>query len=142
LPAAVFFGEGGARVSLSGGQEAFFEGHENAFGVLGGAPAGKIRYDNLKSAVAQVIGFSRSRVETGRWTVFRSHWGLDAFYCQPGIAGAHEKGGVEGQIGWFRRNHLVPVPDVPSIKALNAMIDAWDAGDEARPRSTAAVGHH
>ena len=57
---------------------------------------------------------------------------LDAFYCQPGIAGAHEKGGVEGQIGWFRRNHLVPVPDVPSIGVLNTMIDQWDADDEVR----------
>jgi transposase len=127
-----FSGKAVHRVSLSGGQEAFFEGHEHAFRVLGGVPAGKIRYDNLKSAVAQVIGFSRSRVETDRWTAFRSHWGLDAFYCQPGIAGAHEKGGVEGQIGWFRRNHLVPVPDVPSVQALNAMIDEWDAADEAR----------
>lgn len=107
------------RVSLSGGQEAFFEGHEHAFRVLGGVPAGKIRYDNLKSAVATVLGFSRLRVETERWTAFRSHWGVDAFYCQPGIGGAHEKGGVEGQIGWFRRNHLVPVPDVDSIQALN-----------------------
>ena len=127
-----FSGKAVHRVSLSGGQEAFFEGHEHAFGVLGGVPAGKIRYDNLKSAVAQVIGFTRARVETDRWTAFRSHWDLDAFYCQPGIGGAHEKGGVEGQIGWFRRNHLVPVPDVPSIRALNAMIDQWDAGDEAR----------
>jgi hypothetical protein len=32
-------------------------------------------------------------------------FGLEVFYCQPGIEGAHEKGGVEGQIGWFRRNH-------------------------------------
>jgi transposase len=127
-----FSGKAVHRVSLSGGQEAFFEGHEHAFGVLGGVPAGKIRYDNLKSAVAQVIGFSRSRVETDRWTAFRSHWGLDAFYCRPGLEGAHEKGGVEGQIGWFRRNHLVPVPDVPSVGALNQMIDAWDAADEAR----------
>ena len=127
-----FSGKAVHRVSLSGGQEAFFEGHEHAFRVLGGVPGGKIRYDNLKSAVAQVIGFSRSRVETDRWTAFRSHWGLDAFYCQPGIAGAHEKGGVEGQIGWFRRNHLVPVPDVPSVQVLNAMIDEWDAADEAR----------
>jgi transposase len=127
-----FSGKAVHRVSLSGGQEAFFEGHEHAFRVLGGVPAGKIRYDNLKSAVAQVIGFSRSRVETDRWTAFRSHWGIDVFYCQPGIAGAHEKGGVEGQIGWFRRNHLVPVPDVPSVQALNAMIDEWDAADEAR----------
>ena len=127
-----FSGKAVHRVSLSGGQEAFFEVHEHAFRVLGGVPAGKIRYDNLKSAVAQVIGFSRSRVETGRWTAFRSHWGLDAFYCQPGIDGAREKGGVEGQIGWFRRNHLVPVPGVLSIGTLNAMIDSWDADDEAR----------
>jgi hypothetical protein len=39
---------------------------------------------------------------------------------------------VEGQIGWFRRNRLVPVPDVPSVQVLNAMIDEWDAADEAR----------
>lgn len=127
-----FSGKAVHRVSLSGGQEAFFEGHEHAFGVLGGVPSGKIRYDNLKAAVAQVTGLSRSRVEADRWTAFRSHWGLEAFYCRPGIDGAHEKGGVEGQIGWFRRNHLVPVPDVPSIGALNAMIDQWDADDEAR----------
>ncbi len=127
-----FSGKAVHRVSLSGGQEAFFEGHEHAFGVLGGVPTGKIRYDNLKSAVAQVLGFSRSRVETDRWTAFRSHYDLDAFYCQPGLAGAHEKGGVEGQIGWFRRNRLVPVPDVASVDELNAMIDAWDAADEAR----------
>jgi hypothetical protein len=95
-------------------------------------PFGQVRYDNLKSAVAQVIGFSRSRLETDRWTAFRSHWGLDAFYCQPGIKGAHEKGGVEGQIGWFRRNHLVPVPGVPLVQALNEMIDEWDAADESR----------
>src|SRR5215468_3804235 len=132
LPAAVVLGKAVHRVSLSGGQEAFFEGHAHAFRVLGGVPRKKIRYDNLKSAVAQVIGFSRSRVENDRWTAFRSHYDLDAFYCQPGLAGAHEKGGVEGQIGWFRRNHLVPVPEVASVDELNVMIDAWDAADEAR----------
>jgi hypothetical protein len=124
-----FSGKAVHRVSLSGGQEAFFEGHEHAFRVLGGVPSGRIRYDNLKAAVSQVIGFSRSRVETDRWTAFRSHWG---FYCQPGIKGAHDKGGVEGQIGWFRRNHSVPVPDVLSVEALDAMIDSWDAADEGR----------
>ena len=46
--------------------------------------------------------------------------------------GAHEKGGVEGQIGWFRRNHLVPVPEVDSFEQLNAMVDAWDTADDAR----------
>ena len=110
------------RVSASAGQEAFFEGHAHAFRVLGGVPTGKIRYDNLKAAVAKVIGFSRQRVETDRWTAFRSHWGIEAFYCQPGITGAHEKGGVEGDIGWFRRNHFVPFPEVDSIDELNTLV--------------------
>jgi transposase len=120
------------RIFLSGGQEAFLEGHVHALTVLGGVPVGKVRYDNLKAAVAQVLGFNRQRVETERWTAFRSHFGLDAFYCQPGLAGAHEKGGVEGQIGYFRRNHLVPIPEVNSLDELNAMVETWDVDDEAR----------
>ncbi|MDN5765403.1 MAG: hypothetical protein L0H96_05145 [Humibacillus sp.] len=76
------------QVSATGGQEAFFEGHAHAFAVLGGVPAGKIRYDNLKAAVAQAIGFSRQRVEADRWVAFRSHFDIDAVYCQPGIKGA------------------------------------------------------
>lgn len=132
------------RISATAGQEAFFEGHVHAFNVLGGVAVGKIRYDNLKAAVAQVIGFSRRRVETDGWTAFRSHYGIDAFYCQPGIGGAHEKGGVEGQIGWFRRNHLVPIAEVDSIAELNAMVDAWDLADEQRRIGTRAhtVGEH
>lgn len=100
--------------------------------MLGGVPTGKVRYDNLKAAVARVLGFSRARVETERWTAFRSHWGIESFYCRPGLVGAHEKGGVEGDIGFFRRNHLVPVPDVASLEELNAMIEGWDSEDDAR----------
>jgi transposase len=62
------------RIFASGGQEAFFEGHVHALRVLGGVPTGKIRYDNLKAAVAQVLGLSRARVETQRWTAFREHY--------------------------------------------------------------------
>jgi hypothetical protein len=80
--------------------------------VLGGVPFGKIRYDNLRAAAARAIGFARLRDESDRWTAFQSHYGIEPFYCQLGIDGAHEKGGVEGQIGWFRRNRLVPVPSL------------------------------
>jgi transposase len=127
-----FSGKAVHKIFASGGSEAFREGHVHAFTTLGGVPTGKIRYDNLKAAVAQVLGFTRQRVETARWTAFRSHFAVDPFYCQPGLQGAHEKGGVEGQIGWFRRNHLVPVPEVESFELLNAMVDAWDVADEAR----------
>lgn len=60
------------RVTASCGQEAFFEGHAHALSVLGGVPTGKVRYDNLKVAVAQVVGSSRARVENERWVAFRS----------------------------------------------------------------------
>jgi transposase len=127
-----FSGKAVHRISASEGQEAFFEGHAHAFSVLGGVPAGKVRYDNLTSAVARVLGFTRARVETDRWTAFRSWAGLDAFYCQPGLQGAHEKGGVEGEVGRFRRNHLVPVPQAATLAELNARLDAWDLEDEQR----------
>ncbi len=127
-----FSGKAVHRVFASEGQEAFFEGHVHAFNVLGGVPAGKVRYDNLSSAVARVLGFTRARVETDRWTAFRSWAGLDAFYCQRGIEGAPEKGGVEGEVGRFRRNHLVPLPAVATLAELNAMIDQWDAADDHR----------
>ncbi len=63
---------------------------------------------------------------------------------QPGIKGAHEKGGVEGQVGWFRRNHLVPVPEVDSLAELNQLVDRWDAEDDARRIGTRprTVGEH
>lgn len=131
-----FSGKAVYRVFASGGQEAFFEGHEHAFRVLGGVPFGEIRYDNLKAAVASVLGFTRRRVETDRWTAFRSHYGIAPFYCTPGIEGAHEKGGAEGQIGWFRRNHFVPVPEIDSPAHLNMLIDEWDLADEARRTGT------
>ncbi|WP_217711381.1 hypothetical protein [Actinomadura sp. NAK00032] len=38
---------------------------------------------------------------------------------------------MEGQIGWFRRNHFVPVPEVDSLE-LNQMIDRWDEEGKAR----------
>lgn len=120
------------RVFATAGQEAFLEGHVHAFTVLGGVPFDKIRYDNLKAAVAQVLGLTRQRVETDRWIAFRSHMAIDSFYCQPGLTGAHEKGGIEGEIGRFRRNHMVPVPEVATLEELNTQIEKWDQVDDAR----------
>lgn len=119
------------RAFASQGQEAFLEGHMQAFTELGGVPTDKIRYDNLKSAVARVL-FGRNRAETDRWVQFRSWAGFDAFYCQPGREGAHEKGGVEGEGGRFRRNHLVPVPRVGSLRELNERLARYDRADDHR----------
>ena len=136
-----YSGRAAHRASLSQGQEAFLEGHVCALARLGGVPLVQIRYDNLKPAVSRVL-FGRSRVETQRWVAFRSHYGYDAFYCQPGHEGSHEKGGVEGEGGRFRRNRCVPMPAVDSVDELNAMLEAWDDADDARRigNRTASVG--
>jgi len=126
-----FSGRAAHRASLSQGQEAFLESHVYAFDRLGGVPLQQIRYDNLKPAVSRVL-FGRTRVESDRWVAFRSHYGFDAFYCRPGHEGSHEKGGVEGEGGRFRRNHCVPMPVVDSIEELNALFEAWDDADDAR----------
>ena len=111
-------------------QEAFLEGHVLAFEHFGGVP-GRVRYDNLKPAVVRVLR-GRDRTESERFTALRSHYGFDSFFCRPGIEGAHEKGGVEGEIGRFRRRHLVPVPKVESLAGLNELIAAGDLLDDDR----------
>lgn len=126
-----FSGKAVHRAYSTQGQEAFLEGHQEAFEVFGGVPVFHIRYDNLKSAVSRVL-FGRNRIESARWVTFRSHYGFDAFYCKPGIQGAHEKGGVEGEGGRFRRNHLVPVPKVESMAELNELLKAYDLADDDR----------
>ena len=111
-------------------QEAFLQGHVEAFAHFGGVPA-RVRYDNLKPAVIRVLK-GRDRVESDRFIALRSHYGFDSFFCIPGKGGAHEKGGVEGEIGRFRRRHLVPVPTVACLAELNKLITAGDAADDAR----------
>lgn len=111
-------------------QESFFDGFVTAFEALGGVPA-RVRLDNLKPAVIRVL-LGRARLENTRFVLLRSHYGFDAFYCQPGKEGAHEKGGVEGEVGRFRRRHLTPVPVVASLAELNALLAAADAADDAR----------
>jgi transposase len=121
------------RIYPTQAQEAFLEGHIEAFQEIGGVPVRHIRYDNLTSAVTAVVfGQGRQRQENDRWVLFRSHYGFDPFYCQPGIAGAHEKGGVEGEVGWFRRNRLTPMPVAESLDELNDRIRGWEAQGDAR----------
>ena len=57
---------------------------------------------------------------------------FDSFYCRPGVEGAHEKGGVELEVGRFRRAHLSPVPAVADLAELNARLAAADDVDQDR----------
>lgn len=130
-------------VYLNEAQQAFLDGHVRAFEHFGGVPSGRIRYDNLSAAVIKVLK-GRNREETEQFKLLRSHYRFDSFFCEPGLGGAHEKGGVEGEIGRFRRNHLVPVPKVASLAELNELVAAAEAIDDGRfiAGRTIRVGDH
>jgi hypothetical protein len=109
-------------------QQAFLEAHELGFGYFGGVFR-RLRYDNLKSAVKKILrGYQRE--ETSRLIAFRSHWGFASDFCNPGRG--NEKGGVEGEVGYFRRNHLVPLPCVQDLAELNAHLLRGCRQDEQR----------
>lgn len=108
-------------------QQAFLEGHVEAFAWFGGV-FGLIRYDNLSAAVKLVLR-GRRREETDRFIALRSHYLFDSAFTLVGLQGAHEKGGVEGEVGRFRRNHLVPVPEVADLAELNRLILAGCEAD-------------
>jgi transposase len=112
-------------------QQAFLEAHVAAFDWFGGAFQ-TVRYDNLAAAVRQVLK-GRRRAETDRFVALRSHYLFCSEFTRPGKQGAHEKGGVEGDgVGRFRRNHLVPVPEVADLAELNEQLAAACLADLRR----------
>jgi transposase len=109
-------------------QQAFLEAHEGAFAYFGGV-FHRCRYDNLRSSVQKILrGYERE--QTARFIAFRSHWKLEALFCTPGEA--HEKGGVEGEAGYFRRNHWVPIPQANDLEELNGQLMAACQQDQQR----------
>jgi transposase len=109
-------------------QQAFLEAHELAFAFISGVFR-VLRYDNLKSAVKKILR-GHQREETARFIGFRSHWGFASEFCTPGEG--HEKGGVEGEGGQFRRNYLVPVPSVQHLEELNLVLLSGSVEEQGR----------
>lgn len=109
-------------------QQAFLEAHQLAFAYFDGVFR-TLRYDNLKSAVKQVLRGHR-REETSRFIAFRSHWRFQSEFCNP--ARGNEKGGVEEEGGYFRRNHWVPLPEARDLDELNAYLERCCREDQRR----------
>jgi len=108
-----------ARVYPFEKQEAFFDGHQRGFDFFGGVPD-EMRYDNLRTAVAKVLK-GRGRIEQDSFIHFRSHYVFQSSFCTPGRG--NEKGSVEGNIGFTRRNWFVPLPEFRELDELNAWLE-------------------
>jgi len=89
----------------------------------------RAHHDNLRSAVKRILR-GHQREEIVRFIAFRSHWDFGIGILTP--AEGHEKGGVEGEGGYFRRNHLVPIPNVGSWEEFDALLLRFPKEDEQR----------
>lgn len=96
-------------------QQALFEGHIRGFSFFGGIFSVLI-YDNLTSAVQKVFR-GKDRLLQESFLKFKSYYNFTPRFCTPGQG--HEKGGVEGLVGYARRNYMVPVPVADSLDQLN-----------------------
>ena len=100
--------------------EAFCDGHVSAFSFFGGIPL-SIVYDNTTIAVAKILRDGK-RVRTQVFTRLQSHYLFADKFARP--ARGNEKGSVEGDVGFSRRNFMVPIPRFTSFDALNADLEA------------------
>jgi transposase len=99
-------------------QQAFLDGHLHAFAFFGGIFPTLV-YDNLTAAVRQVLR-GKGRVEQTEFTKFHAYYNFTPRFCNP--AAAHEKGGIEGLVGYVKRNYFVPLPEADSFEALNQQL--------------------
>jgi transposase len=117
-------------------QEAFFQGHVNAFLFLRGIPL-CITYDNLKSAVQAMLKGNK-REENAHFVSFKNAWLFESRFCNP--ASGNEKGRVENMIKFAERNLFTPVPQVNSLAELNVLLKercvAYQGRTQARQSET------
>ena len=99
--------------------EAWVDGHVHAFGFFGRVPV-SVLYDNDKCLVARILP-DGTRQRARLFSGFLSHYLIRDRYGRPGKG--NDKGGVEGLVGYARRNFMVPVPSFPTWEAFNLWLE-------------------
>ena len=79
-----------------------------------------VLYDNDKCLVARILP-DGTRKRAGLFSGFLSHYLIRDRYGRPGKG--NDKGGVEGLVGYARRNFMVPVPRFASWEAFNLWLE-------------------
>ena len=108
---------------------AWLDGHVTAFETWGGAPA-TIWYDNPSGLGSFRKGSFHPAPE---FTALQSAYRFRPHHCTPGEG--HEKGLVEGLVGYARRTYLVPLPVVADLDELNECLARATMTEERRRRA-------
>lgn len=96
-------------------QECLFEGLKTIFEHIGSVPV-RIWFDNASTMVTKVLKNSERNLTDG-FLRFMEHYRFEAAFCN--LNAGHEKGNVEGKVGYHRRNMLVPIPRFSCLKEYN-----------------------
>jgi transposase len=99
--------------------EAWVDGHVHAFAFFGRVPV-SVLYDNDRCLVASILP-DGTRKRAKLFSGFLSHYLIRDRYGRPGKG--NDKGGVEGLVGFARRNFMVPVPCFASWDEFNAWLE-------------------
>ncbi|MEO1200836.1 MAG: IS21 family transposase [Pseudomonadota bacterium] len=99
--------------------EAWVDGHVHAFAFFGRVPV-SVLYDNDRCLVASILP-DGTRKRAKLFSGFLSHYLIRDRYGRPGKG--NDKGGVEGLVGYARRNFMVPVPRFASWDEFNAWLE-------------------
>jgi hypothetical protein len=108
-------------------------GTSRHFAFFGGVPI-SILYDNLKIAVARILGDGK-RQRTRAFTELVSHYLFQERFGRPGKG--NDKGKVEALVKYSRANFLTPVPHAASFDTLNAALE-----ERCRARQAERAGRH
>ncbi len=98
-------------------EESFLEGQVTGFEFFEGIPL-RVIFDNAKVAVKE--GFGAHAKVQDRYKAMAAHYAFQCVFCN--VSAAHEKGLVEGLVGWIKRNIFVPIPRVDTLDELNTEI--------------------
>ena len=95
--------------------ECLFEGLRSIFEHIGGVP-GRLWFDNASTIVTRILKDGERNL-TNDFLRFREHYRFEANFCN--VNAGHEKGNVEGKVGYHQRNMLVLVPRFKSLSDFN-----------------------
>ncbi len=120
------------RVMPAENRECLFFALQDIFTELNGVPR-VIWFDNMTTAVKEILKGPKRQL-TDAFQQFKWHYRFEASFTNPNRG--HEKGHVEGKVGYVRRNFFSPLPIIRDLQKFNNCLKHKMVQDRNRIHST------